>query len=61
MVKGRLLGDGIVSAKLVLAGAEPSGSSGKDAFDAEAAGICLVSVVHGTKAISLSSLRGALW
>ena len=61
MVKGRLLGDGIVCAKLVLAGAEPSGSSGKDALDAEAADLHLVSVIHGTKATSLSSLRGALW
>jgi len=42
MVKGRLLGDGIVCAKLVLTGADPSGSSGKDGFDAEAAGLCLV-------------------
>ncbi len=42
MVKGRLRGDGIICAKLVLGGADPSGSSGKDGLDAEAAGLCLV-------------------
>jgi len=42
MVKGRLRGDGIVCAKLVLAGADPSNSSGQDALDAEAAGLYLV-------------------